>query len=187
MGMRGIALTGLLLLVALLRLRFLDFPLTRDEGDYAYMAQLWLQGVLPYSGAYDMRMPGIFAAYAVILAVFGQTAWGIHLGLWFVHVASAALLYGLGRRLLDPTAGFVAAFCFVILGMNPWVHGAVANTEHFVLLPAIAGFLVLLLSFGGVVLTRFGTQSYPQVEVVAAPAPKSPAKPKKTATKKKKK
>jgi len=93
MGKRGIALAGLLLIVALLRLRFLDFPLTRDEGDYAYMAQLWLDGVPPYTAAYDMRMPGIFAVYALILSVFGQSAWGIHVGLLIVHLASAWIVF----------------------------------------------------------------------------------------------
>ncbi len=144
MGRRGIALTGLLLAIALLRLRFLEFPLTRDEGDYAYMAQLWLQGVPPYSAAYDMRMPGIFAAYALALAVFGESTWGIHMGLLVVHLASVWVVFALGRRLLDARAAFAAALCFAALQLNPWMHGAIANTEHFVLLPALAGVLLLL-------------------------------------------
>jgi 4-amino-4-deoxy-L-arabinose transferase-like glycosyltransferase len=144
MGKRGVAFTGLLLVVALLRLRLLDFPLTRDEGDYAYMAQLWLDGVPPYTAAYDMRMPGIFAVYALILSVFGQSAWGIHMGLLIVHLASVWIVFELGRELVDSTAGFAAAVCFAAFGLNPWINGAVANTEHFVLLPVLGGLLVLL-------------------------------------------
>jgi hypothetical protein len=50
----------------------------------------------------------------------------------------------------------------------------------------LAGFIMLLISFGAVLLTRFGTQSYPQLEAVG-PAPVSKAKPKakKTTAKKK--
>jgi len=144
MGKRGIILAGVLLLVALARLRLLDFPLTRDEGDYAYMAQLWLAGVPPYTAAYDMRMPGIFAFYALILAVFGESAWGIHMGLLVVHLASAWLVFALGKKLMDATAGLTAAVCFAVNGLNPWINGAVANTEHFLLLPVLGGLLVLL-------------------------------------------
>ncbi len=144
MDKHRIALTGLLLVVALLRLRLLDFPLTRDEGDYAYMAQLWLDGVPPYTAAYDMRMPGIFAVYALILSVFGQSAWGIHMGLLIVHLANVWIVFELGRKLVDSSAGFAAAVCFAAFGLNPWIHGAIANTEQFVLLPALGGLLVLL-------------------------------------------
>ncbi len=56
------AVLAILLVSAWIRFRFLAIPLERDEGDYAYLAQLLLQGIPPYTEAYDMRMPGIFAA-----------------------------------------------------------------------------------------------------------------------------
>ena len=33
---------------AAIRIRLLDIPLERDEGEYAYTAQLMLQGIPPY-------------------------------------------------------------------------------------------------------------------------------------------
>ncbi len=149
MNKHGIALASLLLVVAVLRLRFLDFPLTRDEGDYAYMAQLWLDGVPPYTAAYDMRFPGIFAFYALALSAFGQTGWGVHMALLVVHTASVWVVYALGRKLMGFSAGFVAAICFAALELNPWIHGTVANTEHFVLLSALGGLYVLLEGLDG--------------------------------------
>ena len=71
------------------------------------MAQLWLDGVPPYTAAYDMRMPGIFAVYALILSVFGQSAWGIHVGLLIVHLASAWIVFALGRE----AGGFHRRLC----------------------------------------------------------------------------
>ena len=39
------------LVVAAIRLRIADVPLERDEGEYAYFAQLLLQGVAPWAEA----------------------------------------------------------------------------------------------------------------------------------------
>src|SRR5438067_7424263 len=65
------------LLVIAVRVRVRDMPLERDEGEYAYAGQLILQGVPPYKEAYNMKLPGTYAAYAAIMAVFGQTRSGI--------------------------------------------------------------------------------------------------------------
>src|ERR1035438_4359591 len=73
---------GLLLLIilffALIRFQLRESPLERDEGEYAYAGQLILQGIPPYQLVYSMKLPGTFAAYSVILAVFGQTPGAIH-------------------------------------------------------------------------------------------------------------
>ena len=47
-----------LALVAVGRLQLLNFPLERDEGEYAYAGQLILQGIPPYELAYNMKFPG---------------------------------------------------------------------------------------------------------------------------------
>ena len=62
----------------------------RDEGEYAYFGQLLLEGVPPYAAAYNLKAPGIYGAYALILAAFGQTTTAIHLGL--IVVTSLPLL-----------------------------------------------------------------------------------------------
>ena len=61
-----------LVVVAAARLRLLNFPLERDEGEYAYAGQLMLQGIPPYQLAYNMKLPGVYAAYAVIMELFGR-------------------------------------------------------------------------------------------------------------------
>ena len=62
-----------LLFVGFIRVRLLDLPLERDEGEYAYAGQLILQGIPPYELAYNMKLPGTYYACALGMAVFGQT------------------------------------------------------------------------------------------------------------------
>ena len=135
-----------MLLTAVIRFRLLDAPLERDEGEYAYAGQLILQGVPPYKLAYNMKLPGIYAVYAVIMAIFGQTQTGIHLGLLFVNAATILVVFLLTRRLFAPAAGAVAAAAFAVLSLAGNVQGIFANAEHFVILPALAGILFLLLA-----------------------------------------
>src|SRR5215472_10880401 len=62
------------------RYRLRETPLERDEGEYAYFGQLMLEGVPPYQLAYDIKLPGTYAAYAMIMALFGESSAGIHSG-----------------------------------------------------------------------------------------------------------
>src|SRR5215831_3253470 len=93
-----LAVIAVMAFVAYVRLRYLDVPLERDEGEYAYGGRLILQGIPPYSIAYNMKFPGTYYAYALIMAVFGRSPSGIHLGLLFVNAASTLLVWALGRR-----------------------------------------------------------------------------------------
>src|SRR6266850_8292160 len=102
-------MVAVLVLVAAARLCLLDFPLERDEGEYAYAGQLILQGIPPYELAYNMKFPGTYLAYAAIMALFGQTPAGIHFGLMCMTTLTALMLYWLGKKMLDPIAGMVAA------------------------------------------------------------------------------
>jgi 4-amino-4-deoxy-L-arabinose transferase-like glycosyltransferase len=138
------ALLGILLFVAWVRLRLADVPLERDEGEYAYAGQLILRGVPPYQFAYNMKFPGTYYAYALILGAFGETSRGIHLGLLVVNCATVVLVFLLGRRLLGSSPAVVAASTFAVLTLDRGVLGAFAHATHFVVLFAVAGFLLLV-------------------------------------------
>lgn len=135
---------AIVLLSGAMRYGLLDIPLERDEGEYAYAGQLILQGFLPYQDLYSMKLPGIYAAYAVIMFLFGQTHTGIHTGLLLINAATIFLIFLLARRLIDPLAGLMAAASFAVLSVSQSVQGVFANAEHFVILPAVSGILVLL-------------------------------------------
>jgi hypothetical protein len=133
-----------ILSIAAIRFHLLAIPLERDEGEYAYGAQLLLQGLAPYVHLYTMKLPGIFAIYATVISLFGQSAWGVHVGLLIVNACTTLICYLLGRQVISRTAGIGAALCFATLSLMPAVHGIFANTEHFVLPPALLGLLFLL-------------------------------------------
>ena len=126
------------------RIRLLGIPLERDEGEYAYGGQLLLHGIPPYKLVYSMKYPGIYAAYAAIMAVFGQTITGIHLGLMLVNIASIVMVYLLGKRLFSTTAGVAAAAAYALITLEEYGFGTQAHATHFVVLAALGGTLLLL-------------------------------------------
>jgi Dolichyl-phosphate-mannose-protein mannosyltransferase len=131
-------------LVLAIRIRLLGIPLERDEGEYAYAGQLMLQGIPPYKLAYNMKFPGTYAAYAAIMSIFGQTIFAIHLGLLLVNAVTIALIFLLGRRLMDSTAGIAAATSYAVLSMSPSVFGLAAHATNFVMPPVLGGMLLIL-------------------------------------------
>jgi hypothetical protein len=138
------ALVVVILLTAAVRVRLLGAPLERDEGEYAYGGQLILQGVAPYAQVYNMKMPGIYVAYALIMAAFGQTHTGIHLGLLIINAATILLLFLLVEKLFGALAGVAAGAAFALLSLGQQVQGVFANAEHFVILAALGGLVLLV-------------------------------------------
>jgi len=131
-------------LVIAIRIRLLGIPLERDEGEYAYAGQLILQGIPPYKLAYNMKFPGTYAAYALIMSIFGQTIVAIHLGLLLINVATIALIFFVGRRLINTLAGITAAASYAVLSVSPSVLGLAAHATNFVVLFVLGGILLLL-------------------------------------------
>jgi hypothetical protein len=129
---------------AILRLRIAGMPLERDEGEYAYLGQLILRGEWPYVAAHNMKLPGIYYAYAAILGLLGQTDVAIRVALLVVNAATILLVAALARRLAGEVACLTAAAAFAALSLGTPVLGFSANAEHFVLLPALAGLLLLV-------------------------------------------
>jgi hypothetical protein len=139
-----IALVLILLSVAAIRVRLLQVPLERDEGEFAYMGQLMLEGIPPYLQAYNMKLPGIYAAYALVMALFGQTIPGVHLGLLVANATAILLLFVLTRRLFGPFAAVVAAATYALLSLSPTVLGTSAHATQFIV-PLVLGGVMLLL------------------------------------------
>lgn len=142
------ALTGLAVLIAVYaRLRLSGMALERDEGEYAYMGQLLLKGIPAYQDAYNMKLPGTNYMYAFLMALFGQTKTGIHVGLLLVNLATVAMLYFIGKKLASPPVGAIAAGSYALLSVLPGTFGFSAHATHFVVFFGLAGFLMLLEAF----------------------------------------
>src|SRR2546428_13177142 len=106
-------------LIVAIRIRLLGIPLERDEGEYAYAGQLMLQGIPPYKLAYNMKFPGTYAAYALTMALFGQTPTGIHIALLLVNLATISLVFAIGLRLTNIVGAVAAAATYAILSASP--------------------------------------------------------------------
>jgi len=104
---------------------------------------LILQALPSDAPLYNIK-PGIYLAYALIQSVFGQTDRGIRLGLLVVNTAAILVLFALAKRFFGLLVAVAAAAVFAILALQQSVLGFSANREHFVLLPALAGILLLL-------------------------------------------
>jgi 4-amino-4-deoxy-L-arabinose transferase-like glycosyltransferase len=139
-----ITIVIIILVIAIIRYRLLDVPLERDEGEYAYMGQLILQGIPPYAEAYNMKFPGIYFVYALVLAIFGQTHTGIHFALLIINAATIFLIYLLGKYLFDSLTGTLSGISYGIISLTPYFHGLWANSEHYVVFFAVGGILLLI-------------------------------------------
>src|SRR5258708_4006770 len=118
--------------------------LERDEGEYAYAGQLMLQHIPPYKLAYNMKLPGTYAAYAIIMAIFGETPQGIHLGVLLINSLTLILIYFLAGRLFGRTAGIVATATYGLLSTHQTTLGFAGHATHFVVLAAVAGLVLFL-------------------------------------------
>lgn len=134
-----LAVLLIIIFAAVIRGRVASMPLERDEGEYAYIAQEMLKGVPPYESAYSMKLPGIYAIYAVILAVFGQTQTAIHTGLIIVNAATILVIFLLAKELFGGLTAVTASGAYAIMSLTSSVLGLSANAEHFVVLPALVG------------------------------------------------
>ena len=138
-----VTLGAIVAVTALLRLRVAGMPLERDEGEYAYLGQLILQGEWPYLAAHNMKLPGTYYAYAAILGLLGETDVAIRTALVAVNAATILLVAALARRFAGEAAALTAAAVYAALTLGTAMLGFTANAEHFVLLPAVAGLLLL--------------------------------------------
>ena len=134
-----LAISVVIFLTVIVSLPLLEVPFQRDEGGYAYTAQLLLSSPPPYGEVYAVRLSGIFLAYSLILAILGPTSVGINLGLLVVNAANVLLVFLLGKKLLGDLVGILAGTSYAALTLSISVLGFWAETEHFVLLPAMGG------------------------------------------------
>ncbi|HET9298551.1 MAG TPA: hypothetical protein VFO11_01325, partial [Candidatus Polarisedimenticolaceae bacterium] len=102
------------LVVLAIRIRFLDLPLERDEGAYAYGAQVLLRGGLPFRDFYTLKLPGAHLAYLPALLLFGQSMVAVRLGYLVASLATAALVFLVARKLAGPAAAVAAAPLFLV-------------------------------------------------------------------------
>ena len=108
------------------------YPLTRDQGAYAYIADLMMQGGMPYRDAWDLKPPAIYFVYWLAFLLFGRSEFAVRLFDVLYALLSAASVYLLAHgvfrdRRIAVCAAWLYAFCYYLL-----VHFySAANPEAF--------------------------------------------------------
>src|SRR4051794_34418033 len=146
-GHQRLALAACLSVVAvalLIRWPLASIPLERDEGEYAYIAQRWLRGDVPYRDAFDQKPPGTFAVYAACFTLFGESIESVHWGVQLYTLLTLACVAWVARRVGGPGAGWVAALLAAFMTADLSVLGNAANTETVMILPLTAGLAATL-------------------------------------------
>lgn len=142
----GILLVAVILLVALIRSKFLLIPFERDEGGYSYYGKMLLAGKVPYKDFYEQKLPGIFYFYAAIIAIFGSSVSDLHTGFIVVNIITILALYFSAKMLFSPITGLITAVTFAIVSITPSLSGFTVQSEHGLALFASIGLLFYVLS-----------------------------------------
>jgi hypothetical protein len=129
---------GLALLFAGLRWNNLAAPLIRDEGEYAYSAQLLVQGVAPYEHAFMQKPPGVIYSYALSNLLLPGVFWAPRL-LAAVCIGLATVLLGyIARWEFGEGVALPAMWLATPMILLPGRDQFTANVEMFMLLPLLA-------------------------------------------------
>ncbi len=130
----------------LVRFPFFFWPLSVDEGSYAYTAYWWFHGTQLYSDKLWFDRPqAIFLAFQAGMTLLGESTWAIRCwgALW--SAATACVLFMLARRLTNQHAAICASILYTLFSAAPHVEGFTANAEIFMLLPAtLAAYLIYI-------------------------------------------
>ncbi|MDX2189511.1 MAG: glycosyltransferase family 39 protein [Bacteroidota bacterium] len=126
-----VGLGVILLVVLLIRMRLLGIPLERDEGEYAYMGNLILNGIPPYKDAYNMKLPGTYYMYALWMGMFGTTITGVHFGLLIMTIGTILLLFFSFRTLFTSNVALIASGVYGLMSLSANLLGFAAHATHF--------------------------------------------------------
>ncbi len=129
---RPLLCTAPLALLAVAALPTLLYPLTRDQGAYAYIADLMMKGGAPYRDALDLKPPAVYLVYGLAFALFGRSEFAVRLFDVLYALVSGASIYLLAHevfhdRRIAALSAWIYAFCYYL-----WIHFyAAANPESF--------------------------------------------------------
>lgn len=144
----------LLVLTIFARLRLIESPMERDEGEYAYAAQICQEGGRPYADFANMKNPGIYYVYKGAFDLFGSSAASARLAALLANLLMALTCAAIIKECFgakDRKAGtflpaLAALAAAIILEAATFVQGFYANSEHFLLVLALGGMFFLLLA-----------------------------------------
>ncbi len=126
------ALIVVILVISFIRFRLSGVPLERDEGEYAYLGKLITEGVPPYISAYNMKLPGTYFMYGLIMTLFGKSIIGIHIGVTIMNAFTMFFFFLGFRKILNPSIALFASSVYGLISLSPTTLGFAAHATHFV-------------------------------------------------------
>jgi hypothetical protein len=138
-GRAAIAFTAALGLCAAIRLPFFSL----DSGDDTFFmqgARLWLGGRLPYVASFDIKPPGVFAAFLLPVLCLGNSLLTLRAVTVLGDALTAFALYRLGRRMGGRWIGVWASALYPVLSVIVF-----NNSAYAVLAPAVVGGVLMAL------------------------------------------
>jgi Dolichyl-phosphate-mannose-protein mannosyltransferase len=141
---KWLPLTLILVATAVLRCQFLDIPLERDESLYSYLGKLALNGGKPYFDFYEMKPPIMFYSYALLVGIFGYSAFGIHLAATAVSLANIYFIFRITQKIGPTAAAHLAAITYAIWSLAGGVSGTHLLSENIQILWALPAILIAI-------------------------------------------
>ncbi|MCJ7821513.1 MAG: glycosyltransferase family 39 protein, partial [Armatimonadetes bacterium] len=86
----------------------LTYPFGRDQGVFAAAADILARGGLPYHDVWDVKPPGVFYTYWASFALFGRSTASPRAFDLLWTLATASVIWSLGRRLASRWVGAAA-------------------------------------------------------------------------------
>jgi 4-amino-4-deoxy-L-arabinose transferase-like glycosyltransferase len=128
----------------LLRLPFLDAPLTTDEGGYGAVARAWAGGAALYDQIWVDRPQGLLLVFRGVLHVDGGSVEAMRLVASLVASLVAATTVLVALRMSGRIAAAAAAGLAVTALASPFVEGFTLAGELIAALPAALAVLALV-------------------------------------------
>jgi hypothetical protein len=128
-----------LLAVIFLRIPLLDMPLERDEGGFAYIAHMMMQGKSLYTDLQDSKLPLLYLIYACFIKLFGYNAAGIHIGLLIFNLATIITIYRFFSTAFSQNIGLISAILYAVQSLNPLMLGFATHATQLLILPISVG------------------------------------------------
>jgi hypothetical protein len=137
---------GICVLLVVLRWNSLDAPLVRDEGEYAYAAQLLGHGLLPYEHAFLQKPPMVVYTYALSGAMAPNVFWFPRVLAGLFALLATCLLGSITRLEFGPGLALPTMWLVTPMLLFPGLWQFAANTEAFMLVPLLGAVLVYVVS-----------------------------------------
>lgn len=138
----------IVVIFALFRWPYINLPLERDEGAYAYEGWIWITGRgLPYRDIYEMKPPLLNLVYGIAIGLGGNTLAAIRI-FAAVYTAAVVVMFALIVRKWWGDQVMWAAGIMMALLMNSFWWGTVQfNAESLILLPLLGAVWFMSKSF----------------------------------------